>query len=32
MVRLVAFALAAYCYFQPGFARAEDAAKQLVGS
>ena len=32
MVRLVALALAAYCTLQPGFALAEDAAKQLVGS
>jgi hypothetical protein len=32
MMRLVAFALAAYCYLQPGSVFAQDAAKQLVGS
>jgi hypothetical protein len=32
MTRLVAFALAAYCYLQPGSVFAQDAAKQLVGS
>jgi hypothetical protein len=32
MVRLVALAFSAYCYLQPSFARADDAAKQLVGS
>jgi hypothetical protein len=32
MVRVLAFALAAYCYLQPGLALAEDAAKQLAGS
>ena len=32
MARLVAFALAAYCYFQPGLALAQDTAKQLAGS
>jgi hypothetical protein len=32
MMRLVALALAAYFTLQPGFALAEDAAKQLVGS
>ena len=32
MLRLVTFALAAYCYLQSGFALADDAAKQLVGS
>src|SRR5215475_3473829 len=32
MMRLVVFALAACCCLQPGFARADDAAKQLVGS
>ena len=32
MVRLLAFALAAYCYLQPGLVLAEDAAKQLAGS
>jgi hypothetical protein len=32
MVRLVALAFAAYCYLQPGFARADDTARQLVGS
>lgn len=32
MVRLVVFALAACCYLQPGFALADDTAKQLVGS
>ena len=31
-MRLVAFALAAYCYLQPGSVFAQDAAKQLVGS
>ena len=32
MVRLVAFALAACCYLQPGSALAQDTAKQLAGS
>ena len=32
MVRLLAFALAAYCFLQPGLALAEDTAKQLAGS
>jgi hypothetical protein len=32
MARLVAFALATYCYLHPGLAPAQDAAKQLVGS
>ena len=32
MVRILAFALAAYCHLQPGLALAEDAAKQLAGS
>jgi Lipocalin-like domain len=32
MLRLIAFALAAYCYLQSGFAMADEAAKQLVGS
>ena len=32
MLRLIAFALAASCYLQPGFAMADEAAKQLVGS
>ncbi len=32
MMRLVALTLAFHCYFQPGVALAEDAAKQLVGS
>jgi len=32
MMRLVASALAAYCYLQPGSVFAQDAAKQLVGS
>jgi hypothetical protein len=33
MIRLFALALAACCYFHPGFARAEEAtAKQLVGT
>jgi hypothetical protein len=32
MVRLVAFALAAWCCLQPGFPLAEDTAKQLTGS
>ena len=32
MVRMVALAFAAYCCLQPGFARADDTAKQLVGS
>ena len=32
MVRLVVFALAACCFLRPGFALADDAAKQLVGS
>jgi hypothetical protein len=31
-VRLLAFALAAYCYLQPGLASAEDTARQLAGS
>ena len=31
-MRLVTFALAAYCYLQPGLVFAQDAAKQLVGS
>ena len=31
-MRLVASALAAYCYLQPGSVFAQDAAKQLVGS
>ena len=31
-MRFVAFALAAYCYLQPGSAFAQDAAKKLVGS
>jgi len=31
-MRFVAFALAAYCYLQPGSVFAQDAAKQLVGS
>ena len=32
MLRLVAFALAACCYLQPGLAFAQDTAKQLAGS
>jgi hypothetical protein len=32
MMRFVAFALAAYCYLQPGSAFAQDSAKKLVGS
>lgn len=32
MVRLLAFALAAYCFLQPELALAEDTAKQLAGS
>ena len=32
MLRLVAFALAASCYLQPGFSFADDTAKQLAGS
>src|SRR6478736_5951416 len=32
MRRLIAFALAAFCYLQSGFAMADEAAKQLVGS
>jgi len=32
MVRLAAFAVAAYCYVQPVLAFAQDAAKQLAGS
>ena len=32
MVRLLAFALAAYCYLQPQLARADDTSKQLAGS
>jgi hypothetical protein len=32
MVRLIVFAVAACCYFQAGFAFADDTAKQLVGS
>jgi hypothetical protein len=32
LVRLIAFAFAAYCYLQPGLALAEDTARQLVGS
>jgi hypothetical protein len=32
MLRLIAFALAAYCYLPSGFAMADEAAKQLVGS
>jgi hypothetical protein len=32
MVRLLAFALAAYCYLQLGLALAEDTARQLAGS
>jgi Lipocalin-like domain len=32
MARLVAFAVATYCYLQPGLALAQDAAKQLAGS
>ena len=31
MLRLIAFALAAYCYLQSGFAMTDEAAKQLVG-
>jgi hypothetical protein len=32
MVRLLALALAAYCYLQPELALAEDTARQLAGS
>jgi hypothetical protein len=32
MVRLIAIAVAACCYFQPGLALAQDVAKQLSGS
>ena len=32
MVRLIALAVAACCYFQPGLAFAQDGAKQLSGS
>ena len=32
MVRLIAFAVAACCYLQPGLALAQDAARQLAGS
>jgi hypothetical protein len=32
MVRLLAFALVAYCYLQTGLALAEDTARQLAGS
>ena len=32
MLRLISFALAAFCYLQSGFARADEAATQLVGS
>ena len=32
MARLVAFALATYCYLQSGLALAQDTAKQLAGS
>jgi lipocalin-like protein len=32
MARLVAFALIAYCYLQPGLALAQDTARQLAGS
>ena len=32
MVRLLAFALAAHCYLQPGLALAQDTARQLAGS
>jgi hypothetical protein len=32
MVRLLAFALAVYCYLQPGSALSEDTARQLAGS
>ena len=32
MMRLFAIALVAYCWLQPGLARAEDTAKQLAGS
>jgi hypothetical protein len=32
MVRLLAFALATYCYLQPELALAEDTARQLAGS
>jgi hypothetical protein len=32
VVRLIAFALVAYCYFQPGFSLAADTAGQLAGS
>jgi hypothetical protein len=31
-VRLAALGLAAYCYLQPGFAFADDAAKLAVGT
>src|ERR1700760_1625814 len=32
MMRLIALAVAAYCILAPGFARAADAAEQMVGS
>ena len=32
MVRLVAFAVAACCFLQPGLALAQDTARQLAGS
>ena len=32
MVRLTAFAVAAYCFLQPGLALAADTARQLAGS
>ena len=32
MVRLAAFAVAAYCFLQPGLALAQDIARQLAGS
>jgi hypothetical protein len=32
MARLIPFALATYCYLQPGLPLAQDKAKQLVGS
>jgi Lipocalin-like domain len=32
MVRLIALAVAACCYFQPGLALAQDVAKQISGS
>ena len=32
MMRLLAFAFAAYCYLQPVLALAVDTARQLVGS